>query len=180
MLKLFPNETVLLVIRRHWIVFAVPALLAGFLLVLPAIALSAAFVLLPELTAPGPAALAKFLFALYLLLLALVVFIFWMKYYLDAWIITDQRIIDIEQHGLFHREVSEIAMEKIQNVTIEIPGFLATVMKFGTIKIQTASESDFVISDVPDCYRAKDLILKYSRIPRQHMPHEPEAPLMAG
>ncbi len=180
MIKLFPDEIVLLVIRRHWIVFAVPALLFGVLFVLPAIALAAAFALFPALAAPAPAASAKFLFALYLLVLTLGIFIFWMKYYLDAWIITDQRIIDIEQHGLFHREVSEIAMERIQNVTIEIPGFLATVMKFGTIKIQTASESDFVITDVPDCYRAKDLILKHSRLPRRAIPHEPQETIMGG
>lgn len=180
MIKLFPNETIHLVIRRHWIVFLPPAAIFFFLLVAPALALSSALVFVPALASPGLAAAAKFLFALYLLAFSLGALIVWVKYYLDAWIITDQRIIDIEQHGLFRREVSEIPMEKIQNVTIEIPGFLATVMKFGTIKIQTASESDFTITEVPDCYRAKDLILKYSRVPRQIIPHEPEEKIMAG
>ena len=168
MIKLFPNETIQLVIRRHWIVFLPPAAISLFLLLAPALA------------APGLAATAKFLFALYLLAFSLGALIVWVKYYLDAWIITDQRIIDIEQHGLFRREVSEIAMEKIQNVTIEIPGFLATVMKFGTIKIQTASESDFTITEVPDCYRAKDIVLKHSRVPRMDAPHDPEATIMSG
>ena len=180
MLKLYPAEQPLLVIRRHWIVFVGPSATFFVLILVPPLILTFAPTFLPALRSPGIVPLVNFGLALYTLGLLTYMLVLWLAYYLDVWIITTERIIDIEQRGLFYREVSEIPMEKIQNVTIETPGFLATVLKFGTIKIQTASESDFVITEVPDCYRAKDLILRYSRVPRQTIPHEPETPIMAG
>ena len=90
-------------------------------------------------------------------------FYFWADYYLDMWIITTERIIDINQLGLFSREISEIPLRHVQDVTIEVHGIIETFLKFGTIKIQTAGEREFTIDTVPRLYEAKDLILKYSR-----------------
>lgn len=163
MIDLAPNETVLLSVRRHWYVFVWPSSGLVFLLIFPALALI--FAPLSSLyffTSFEIRVLLNFLFALYLLALLSSALVTWASFYLDVWIITDRRIIDIEQHGLFHREISEIAMERIQNVTIEFPGVIPTLLKFGNIKIETASEGLFMISDVPHCYEAKDLILKYS------------------
>jgi uncharacterized membrane protein YdbT with pleckstrin-like domain len=95
-----------------------------------------------------------------------------MSYYLDVWIITTERIIDIEQHGLFHRAVSEIAVERVQNVTVETPGFLATMLGFGNVKIQTAGEGEFTISSVTECERAQRLILEHSRRQTVEIKHE--------
>ena len=180
MIKLYPTETVLLIIRRHWIVFVAPMTAFALALVAPA-ALLIASQYIPALDIVAEfAGLWRFFFACYTLGMLLGMFEFWAKYYLDAWIITDQRIIAIEQHGLFRRSITEIAMERVQDITIEIPGLLATFLGFGTIKVQTASESNYAIKQVPDCYRAKDLILKHSRVPRHDVPNEPDATIMAG
>src|SRR3989344_5340547 len=123
MIKLFPNETVILVIRRHWIVFVLPGLTFAFALIAPAVLLAAAPTYLPSIAHVTIGPLLRFLYALYLLAVLLTMLIFWVKYYLDAWILTDQRIITIDQHGLFDRQISEIAMERVQNVTTEIETF---------------------------------------------------------
>lgn len=180
MIKLFPNETVVLVIRRHWIVFVLPGIVFALMLVAPAILLAVAPSSLPRSLTSAAGPLVKFFYAVYLMAVLLGMLIFWVKYYLDAWILTDQRIITIDQHGLFDRRISEIAMERIQDVTIEIPGLIATFLGYGTIRIQTASESAFITDQVPDCYRAKDLILKYSRSPRETIPHEPDTKILRG
>lgn len=180
MIKLFPNESVVLVIRRHWIVFIVPGITFAFLLVAPTLLLFAAPSFAPELARIHAGPLLKFFYAIYLLAVLLGMLVFWVKYYLDAWILTDQRIIAIDQHGLFDRKISELAMERVQNVTIEIPSLLATFLRYGTIRVETASESEFVTVQVPDCYRAKDLILKYSRSPREAVPHEADTDILRG
>lgn len=163
MLQLAPQENVLLVMRRHWFVLVRPASVFAVLLALPLPFIALAPRLLPQFEALHIALVIKFASTLYLMALLTWALVIWLSYYLDVWIITDQRIIDVEQYGLFHREVSEIAADRIQNVTIETPGFIATVLKFGTIRIQTAGQGEFVITEVPHCERAKTIILQRSR-----------------
>lgn len=163
MLLLGPNETILLTMRRHWIVFAGPTAMFTVLLLVPPVLLLAARSSLAIFVAPAVEAVADFFLALYLAGLLTYLLVAWLGYYLDVWIITSERVIDIEQKTLFHREISEISLDRVQNVTIEVPGFMATVLKFGNMKIQTAGAGEFAILEVTDFERAKDLILKYSR-----------------
>lgn len=53
------------------------------------------------------------------------------------YIVTDQRIRQITQHGFFGKDVVELRLSKIQNISYNIPGFTGEVFDFGTIVIQT-------------------------------------------
>lgn len=55
--------------------------------------------------------------------------------------ITTRRVIDIDQRGFFERNVAETTFEKIQDVRYTIRGFWPTLLRFGTIIIQTAGSS---------------------------------------
>ncbi len=162
MLKLNENEKILTVIRKHWFVMARTIVVFVVLLLLPPTVLS----LLPFVTIEfdpavvGP--LTNLFLSLYIMVLLIFLFLLWMDYYLDMWIITNERIIDVEQQGLFHRQVAEIPLQHVQDVTIEVKGVIETFLKFGTIRIQTAGEREFKIEFVPNLYEAKDLILKYT------------------
>lgn len=88
------------------------------------------------------------LFYLYILLF---IYHVWVDYYLDIWLVTNERVISIEQKGLFHREVSELRLDKIQDVSSEVKGFLPTIFKYGSLQVQTASEADkFYYTEVPN------------------------------
>jgi hypothetical protein len=90
------------------------------------------------------------LFYLYIWLFA---FVSYVNYYLDVWIITNQRIIDMEQRGLFARIVSEQRLDKIQDITAESKGFFPTVLNYGEVYAQTAGEKErFVFKQVPEPY----------------------------
>jgi uncharacterized membrane protein YdbT with pleckstrin-like domain len=162
MITLAPQEEVLLLIRRHWFVFIRPTIMFVFLLVVPPILLIISPSYLPILSDPTIASIINFSLAIYVMAILTYAFVLWMAYYLDVWIITNQRIIDVEQAGLFTRSVSEMTMDRIQNVTVEIPGFIATILGFGNIRIQTAGEADFTIMEVGEYEQAKDLVVKYS------------------
>jgi hypothetical protein len=93
-----------------------------------------------------------------LLLLASVVYLFWLlllyetwvNYYLDVWIVTDERIIAMEQVSLFHRGVSELRLNTIQDVSSNVIGMLPSLFRFGDIQVQTAAnEEKFHFSQVP-------------------------------
>lgn len=163
MLQLKDGEKIILVIRKHWFVMARTVIVFFVLLFIPAVVLA----LLPalgqflDISSLGP--FINFLSALYLMMLLAFLYLTWMDYYLDMWIITNERIIDVEQFGLFSREISEIPISRVQDVTIEVHGIIETILKFGTIRIQTAGEREFSIHSAPRLYEAKDTILRYAK-----------------
>ena len=88
---------------------------------------------------------------------------FWVDYYLDILVVTDKRIVDIEQIGFFNRRVSTVRLEKIQDITIAVRGILGSMLKFGEIRIQSAGEArEFLMKDVPNPYHIKETVLKLS------------------
>jgi uncharacterized membrane protein YdbT with pleckstrin-like domain len=59
------------------------------------------------------------------------------SWYFSIFIVTDQRFIQITQKGLFHRSVADVGLEHIQSVNYEVAGLQATMLGFGTMKVQT-------------------------------------------
>ncbi len=91
--------------------------------------------------------------------------VWWMRnfldYYLDAWIITDHGIIDLEWLGWFHRQSSRILYSDIQGVSYEIHGILGTVMRYGTVAIEKISTGSTVsLENVPRPRAVESTILK--------------------
>ena len=101
-----------------------------------------------------------FIYSVFLIFIWIAFFIEWTDYYLDLWIVTNKRIIDVEQKGFFHREVTSFKFEQIQDITTETRGVLETFLKYGTLHIQTAGhDRQIVIKDAQDPEEAKRLIL---------------------
>ena len=71
-------------------------------------------------------------------------FILW---YFTIYIVTNQRIRQITQRGLFGKDVIELKLSKIQNISYNISGLSGELFKFGTIIIQTFV-GDLVIHNV--------------------------------
>ena len=91
--------------------------------------------------------------------------VWWLRnffdYYLDAWIITDQGVIDLEWHGWFHRASSRILYSDIQGVSYEIFGILGTLLRFGELSIEKISTGDTVsLEYVKDPRKVEAWILK--------------------
>lgn len=57
----------------------------------------------------------------------------------DALILTDQRLIHIEQTILLSQDQREAALGKIQNIRFLMPGFVARVLNYGYFQIETAA-----------------------------------------
>ncbi len=84
---------------------------------------------------------SPFLFVVYVVILALVLTYAayeWVSWWGDVYILTNYRIIDVEQRGFFHRKFSEATLGKIQDISHEVSGVFATVFDFGTVLVQTA------------------------------------------
>jgi uncharacterized membrane protein YdbT with pleckstrin-like domain len=91
-------------------------------------------------------------------------FLIWIDYYFDVWIITDRRVVNIEQKGLFNRQVSELELLRIQDITTEVTGVIPTILNYGDVFIQTAGENPrFIFRQVSDPYGIKDTLMNLQK-----------------
>lgn len=98
----------------------------------------------------------------------LFIFQSFIDYWLDAFILTDKRILDIEQKGLFNRTVSELRLYRTQDVTAEVKGILHTLLDYGDIHVQTAGEVErFKFEDIPHPNHVAKMILEWSEEDRK-------------
>jgi uncharacterized membrane protein YdbT with pleckstrin-like domain len=78
----------------------------------------------------------------------------WLDYFLDIWIVTNHRVLNIEQKGMFNRIMAEHKLFRIQDVMSEQKGILPTFFDYGEIHIQTAGSEKLVIFEqVPHPHR---------------------------
>jgi hypothetical protein len=76
-------------------------------------------------------------------------------------LITNIHIIQVEQRGLFTSQVDQVSLGRIQDVSGERHGIVATMLNFGTVTVQSAGESrQFIMPHVPDPQPLADYILE--------------------
>lgn len=136
-----PGEKIIKIIRKDLFVllgkFIMVAVLAGLPVLVGYIMLSVYPNLLEgEISYP----LIVLAVSGYGLFIWLFLFFSFIDYYLDVWLITNERIIDIKQEGFFSRTVSELKLFQIQDVTSELKGFFKFVFRYGDVYVQTAGE----------------------------------------
>ncbi|MCK5026939.1 MAG: PH domain-containing protein [Candidatus Pacebacteria bacterium] len=162
MIRLEKNEKIIFIARKHWFMFFTDIVSVAIFLLMPFIALGSLFFIDIYYPIPGNIIiLTMFAGSLVLLFLWMAVFIIWTDYYLDILILTNKNVIDVEQRGLFSRELSTFRLDKIQDVTTEVSGLIPTFLKFGAIHIQTAGEGrDFLIRGISKPFDVRHIISK--------------------
>ena len=170
-----PGEEVVLFLRRHWIDLVKIFLMTALLLIIP---LLAGFVLsmtgASALSHPVFGPLLSSLFSAYLLIIVIVTLTELTDYWLDVWLVTNERIISSEQLGLFNRVVSEVHLDQIQDVTSETKGLIATFLTYGNVYVQTAAARErfeFKNIDNPDEVKIKISELTNVCKTKHHHPH---------
>lgn len=166
-IKIETDERIISVVRRHWFIIVSELLVVFLALILP---LTVFFLLSIIPTDLLPAQLDThailpvgiYAIALWSFLSIISGFSIWTNYFLDYWIITDRRVIVVNQVYFFKREVSSFQLERLQDIKFSVNGFLATVLNFGTVYAQTAgmAESRFQEKGVPNPQDVQTMIQK--------------------
>lgn len=149
----FDGEEVILLLRKHlvsqirWVLIAVVMILAPLVLT--------NFPLIEFL--PG-----RFQFIVilmwYLLVFAFVLENF-LSWYFNAYIVTDERVIDIDFYNLIYKEISDAEIENIEDVTVQVGGVLQTVFNYGWVIIQTAARTpQFEFDYVPQPGKVSEVL----------------------
>lgn len=128
------EEKIILLLRRHPIT-NVGWILIAFLMILAPLVLTffPVFNLLPvryQLVT---------IMTWYLLTTAFV-FEEFLSWFFNVYIVTDERIFDVDFVNLVYREITDANIDQIQDVTVRVGSVVRTLFGYGDIIIQTASE----------------------------------------
>lgn len=141
----FDDEEVLFVFRKHPIVMRKGLIISSLaLLVGPVLTMALTYMRpndVPSMTFFFLSLLASFVLS------AIVFMPSWIGWHFSVYIMTDQRLIQIKQKGLFSRSVVDMGLRQIQMVNYEVAGINETLLGFGTIMMQTLV-GDLVIHEV--------------------------------
>lgn len=150
------GEEIMAVVRHFGLTFWPQILAVALLIILP-------FFLIFLLFGWGYWGVGLFLFLIFLgALYAVRTLVIW---YYNAFIITNLRIIDIDQRGFFERVVSEAVYEKIQDVSYRRKGIWQTIFRYGDVRIQmVGSDSGLEIKNVRSPERVQELISQMAHL----------------
>lgn len=181
MIEIDPNDHIERVAHKHWFLVLRDIVVLIFLVAIPVLIFAVSQWVRVDLafTFDGATLYAKlFLLFSWLLVVWMIGWNMWTNYYLDALIITDNRIFVIEQHGLVSRTSSSFRLDRIQNIIVERKGVFETFLDFGTIELETAGEGENTrIRYLPHPYTVKKFIndMQDSALRRSQLVHtEPQ------
>ncbi len=126
------GETVDTVLRRHWIVFVMLGVYALWGLMM-------SMFLLWIFGFTTPIVLLNVIFWMYY---SMFLYINWLNHELDLIVVTNNRVVCVEQKSFLNRTVGECTLDKIQEVGVETKGILANIFDYGTITIETAGSTN--------------------------------------
>lgn len=163
--ELEPGEKVILTARKHWFIFAAGLLPYAILAVLPftlprVLSVFAASTPL-AVTVSYSQPLFNAALGVWLLVVWTAAWGSFTRYYLNLWVLTNQRIVDITQRSYFSRKVSSLMLSRVQDVTTNVSGVLESLLGIGGITVQSAGAVDeFHMRGIPEPEHMRDLILR--------------------
>jgi len=172
-IQLESDEKIIKVARKHWFIFASQAVSIGVVAIAPLLGWAVLSSLMQNSSATIAVDLSKytphfiFFYSFWLLVNWMTLAHAWTIYYLDVWVVTDRRVIVIDQVSLFRRHIGSFRLEKLQDVKIEINGIIATFLNYGVVECETASEShdqEFRTKHLPRPRELKSTILEATDI----------------
>lgn len=142
------EEKVILLLRRHPIT-NVPWIVSGIIMLLAPVVLFPLFSFLnPFPTLPLS---YHFIFTLFWYVMTFgVILVKYLSWFFNVYLVTTERIVDVDFHNLVHREISSTRISKIQDVTYKVSGVIRSIFDYGDVFIQTAgTEENFIFEATP-------------------------------
>jgi hypothetical protein len=147
---------------RHWLTLVLKLIHLGIMVIFPIIPF---FIFLGVISRYHLEAVVFFLLVMFYILLWSIAFFTITMYLLQYNIVTETRILDVDQYGFFSRRVAEMHLTKVQDITVKVNGLLPTIFAYGDIEIQTAGSNEkFLFEDVPHPNQTKDKIMELVKI----------------
>jgi len=157
------EEEIILVMRPHWFTNVSWVLTTFFMLAVPTL-----IRFIPVWTGISLKYQTLGILFWYMITLAFALESF-LSWYFDVYIITDERVIDIEFKNLLDKKFAEAKISMIQDVSSRVAGVSQTMFNYGDVRIQTAAEiPEICFERVPN----PDKVIKVLQMMRQEEEQE--------
>lgn len=178
MVDLQQGEFIVAYAHKHWLIFALEiiGIIGGTLALFALVASLEVFA--PELvrTIFTDSSLLGFnlVASVFIIMCATItIAITFTNYYLDVLVVTNRRLIDCDQIGLFSRDVATIPTGNIIDIKIIISGILETFFNFGDLSVQSAGVSrEVVIRGLSKPQHVKQIIFNTFTLHPNEIPHQ--------
>ena len=165
------GEEIVAKVHRHWLFIVTRLIALALMLAVPPVVAALLGMLGIALFADAGLFALMTLWALWGLVLWVMFWQFWTTYYMDIWVITNRRIIDIDYLRLFDRNIAMVRLERVQDVTTHVRGIVGTLFRYGSVVVQTAgSDKEFVIDQIANPEALRDVISTQVSMVRPHQP----------
>ena len=156
------NEIIVYIVRQHVIVMLLPVFQFLGMVILPIVIILILASLDVELLASSSSVILALVIFWYIFTLTFAMQAY-LRWYYNVFIITNERIIDIDVDSITSSRTSGSSIDKIEDVSIEQTAFLQNVFDFGNVSFQTAaSRGEFEMPNVPRPRILQDTILDLS------------------
>lgn len=143
------DEDVVIFMRQHF-ALNIPWIFATILLALAPFTIIPFFFSIVQFPIPIPARYGMIGFLFWYLATFGYALLNFIRWYYNIYIVTTERVIDIDFIQLLYKKFSEARLDKIEDVTYSTSGFFAAVFNFGDVTIQTAGEArEFDFENIP-------------------------------
>ena len=142
-----PEEKIILLLRKHpitnvkWMSFA-------FLMII-----APSFVNMIPMWESLPWQFKLISMTIWYLITTAFIFEEFLSWFFHVFIVTDERIVDVDFVNLIYREMTDASISNIQDVTVQMGGVVRTMFNYGDVSIQTAAgvpKIDFEAVPYPD------------------------------
>ena len=123
-----PWEEILTVIKRHWIVYV---MLGIYFLIWCLISLSLYLIIWFTL-------FINLINIIFWMFFSVFLYIEWLNHELDMYVVTNNRIIWIDQISFLNRTISECNLWQVQEVNSKTSWLFANIFNYWTLSVQTA------------------------------------------
>ncbi len=128
------EEPIVLLLRPHWLTNVNWLFLALLMILAPL------FLTLVPLLAYLPSNFQLIFIVLWYLFSFSFIFEKFLGWFFDIYLITDERVVDVDFYSLTFKQIADAGLQKIQDITYRTRGVLGSIFDYGDILIQTAGE----------------------------------------
>ena len=155
------HDRVVIFARRHWASFLGQFAFNVFILILPLIIYFVINISSTALFSGNMLNIIVIAASIYYLIVINIIFVSWVTFYYDVYILTTRGIIDITQDGLWGRKISQLSLLQVQDVSSKINGIVQTIFNYGDVVVLTAAEvPNFNLQAIPDPQAFSDKVME--------------------
>jgi signal transduction histidine kinase len=171
--EMMEGEEMKIFLRKHLMFLISPLATIFVMIILPTVGIFVLYSLSSVFLQSPIKNFVILIMSTYILLLCGIALFIWFRYYYSYLIVTNLRIIEIEQRSLFNRVISELELLRVEDIKALVRGILATFLRYGDVLVETAgaTEDNFLFEKIPHASYVGSQILELAqRTAGEHVP----------